>query len=390
MARLTALLLALMLLLVSAGCLRAVPTDEYSYVIDLGVEKGEVLPYRFFFMINNPSGGSGESASKENVSVISAEARDLYEAVDTLAGSSPNQLNFARTTLLLFSRELAEAGAIADIIDVTYGKLKIRESCRVMIAADDIQAVFEGMVSSADPSMTKIKVHMAKYAEAVGVVPDVTLGQMLEAFASKTHDIALAYCGVNTGVPIPDMAGGDSYPYLGGSLLTKGLLKTSIGGCAVFRGERMVGVLDGQHTMLLQMARDEFTSGRVVIPFRGTELTFTLYKNAVPRVAVEGDTAVVHVGLEAALERPIRLPDADREELETAIAEYLSGRAEQVFAAVQGVGSDVFGFGCTAVKRYTDMGAWRLCDWDGAYRELSCSFVFTVKLSHDPKNLALE
>lgn len=388
MAKMTPLLLCLLLF---SGCLHAVPTDEYSYVIDIGVEKGDVLPYRFVFMVNNPSGGSGESATKENVTVITAEARDLYEAIDTVGGCSPNQLNFARTTLLAFSRELAEKGAIGDLINITYGKLKIRESCRIMVVDMDIQTVFEGMVSSADPSMTKIKSHVGSYSEQLGYVPDTTLGQMLEAFQSKTHDVMVSYSGFNTGVPVQDMAGGDSYPYLGGGMLTEGLLKTSIAGGAVFSGERMVGILDGQHTMLVLLVRGELRSCRVAMPYAGQELTLTLYRNTRPRVTFDGDgTAVARVGLEAALERPLRLPDTSRTELETAIQTYLSEQTENVFSAVQQAGSDVFGFGCTAVQRYTDMGAWRQYDWESAYRQLAVSFVYTVKLSHDPYDLALE
>ncbi len=390
MAKLTTLALCLTLLLVCAGCLNAVATDEYSYVIDIGVEKGETLPYRFIFMINNPSGGAGESASKENVTVIQAEARDLYEAIDTLAGSLPNQLNFARTTLLLFSREIAEDGKIPDLINLTYGKLKIRESCRVMIAASDIRPVFDGMVSSADPSMTKIKAHMAEYSDGTGFVPDATLGQMLEAFESKTHDVVIGYCGINTGALIQDMAGGDSYPYLGGAMLSEGQLKTSIVGSAVFADDRMVGILDGQHTMPIQMARGEFRSGRITMPYENGDLTLTLYKNGAPEIQVQDGEAVVRIGLEAALERPLRLPGTDRVTLEAAVAGFLSHQAEKVFSAVQQADSDAFGFGQTAVKRFSDMGAWRLYDWERAYRQLAVSFQFTVKLSHDPYDLALE
>ena len=57
MKRVAALFLSLALSL-AAGCLRGVPLDRYCYVLDLGVERGETMPYRFVFLLNEDTAGS--------------------------------------------------------------------------------------------------------------------------------------------------------------------------------------------------------------------------------------------------------------------------------------------------------------------------------------------
>ena len=374
------------LLLLQTACLGAVPADEYSYVIHFGVEEGDVLPYRFAFVVNCET----ESADGEATpTVLLAEARSLYEAIDTLAGSVSNQLNFTRTTLIVFSRALAEQDRIADVLNIAYGKLKIRENTRVMITESDIKSMLEGMAAVADPSLGKVRASVTRYAETTGMIVDTTLGQLTEAFRQKTHDALVCYAGVNTGVPVQDMAGGSSYPYLGGSLLSEGQLKTSIAGTAVFSGTRMIGVLDGQHTLLLLLCSGDFSLGRIMMPYGDTELTLSVSRTGTPRVTfVDADDIAVDTQVEVSLERPRELPEVSADQLEDAVEQWLSHETAHVFLAVQNADSDAFGFGKAAVQRFSDMSSWRLYDWEGVYRRLSVSFLYRVKLTHDPNNAA--
>ena len=90
----------LLLLLPLGGCLQGLPLDKYCYVLDLGVERGETLPYRFVFLLNEDTAGEeGEEGGRGQVSMIWAEERTLFAAVEALSGALPAQLSFERTTL---------------------------------------------------------------------------------------------------------------------------------------------------------------------------------------------------------------------------------------------------------------------------------------------------
>ena len=182
----------LLLLPLLAGCLGGVPLDKYCYVLDLGVERGDSMPYRFVFLLNEDTAGSEEEGGdKGQVSMVSAEERSLFAAIDALAGALPAQLSFERTTLLAFSRELAEAGEIVTVTDGALSRLKIRQNVRVIVVEGDLRDAFQGLVSEGDPSMNRLKTNVRLFEENYGYVEDWGLHAMREAFANETGDALL-------------------------------------------------------------------------------------------------------------------------------------------------------------------------------------------------------
>ena len=268
----------LLLLSLMSGCLGGVPLDRYCYVLDLGVERGDVMPYRFVFLLNEDTATGGEEGDgKGQVSMVSAEEESLFAAIDALSGALPAQLSFERTTLLAFSRELAEAGEIVTITDGALSRLKIRQNVRVMVMEGDMRAAFQGLVSPGDPSMNRLKANVRLFEENYGYVEDWGLRRMQEAFQNGTGDALLPYAALVGSELRPDMVGGEAYPYLGGALLGEGQLKTSLSGSAVFAGDRMVGVLSGQHTMLVLLSKGVFRAGHMRLPWGEGEIDLALY-----------------------------------------------------------------------------------------------------------------
>lgn len=254
-----------------AGCIEDLPLDAYSYVVNIGIERGDTLPYRFVFVMNQEEGADkaseGETGEKK-LMILSAEARTLREAAATLVSAVPSQLNFERTSLLALSRELAEEGDFAGLEDMAFGRMKLRENMRFVVAEGKLEEVFSGLMSQADPSMSRLKTNVIHYERQEGLTRDCTLRELLESAQSRVYDAMTIYCGINDASPKEDMVGGESYPYVGGAMLVAGELGTTIGGTAVFSGKKMVGILSGQHTMLVRMARGNFPEGSCGSPGR--------------------------------------------------------------------------------------------------------------------------
>ena len=325
----------LLLLLPLGGCLQGLPLDKYCYVLDLGVERGETLPYRFVFLLNEDTAGSGEEGEdRGRVSMVSAEERSLFAAVNALSGALSAQLSFERTTLLAFSRELAAAGEMEKIMEGALSRLKIRQNVRVVVVEDQMQEAFRGLISQGDPSMNRLKTNVKLFEENFGYVEDWGLSRVREAFSNDTGDALLPYAGLVGGPLQPDMVGGQVYPYLGGGLLGEGQIKTSLCGSAVFAGDRMAGVLSGQHTMLVLMAKGTFQTGHLRLPWKGTELDMALYVVGKPKRSWQAGTFTCEITLEADLEHPAQV-EADSEELIAAaeallkVCRGLDGRANR-------------------------------------------------------------
>ena len=380
----------LLLLPLLAGCLGGVPLDKYCYVLDLGVERGDSMPYRFVFLLNEDTAGSEEEGGdKGQVSMVSAEERSLFAAIDALAGALPAQLSFERTTLLAFSRELSEAGEMARVTEGALSRLKIRQNVRVIVVEEDMRGAFQGLVSEGDPSMNRLKTNVKLFEENFGYVEDWGLSRVREAFSNDTGDALLPYAGLVGGPLQPDMVGGQVYPYLGGGLLGEGQIKTSLCGSAVFAGDRMAGVLSGQHTMLVLMAKGTFQTGHLRLPWKGTELDMALYVVGKPKRSWQAGTFTCEITLEADLEHPAQV-EADSEELIAAAESYLEEELEQVFRATAAAGADVFSVGRDAICTFYSWDSWRAYGFARRLQEVEPVFRVKVKLSHSPKDPALE
>ena len=382
--------ICLLLLPLFTGCLQGVPLDRYCYVLDVGVERGESLPYRFVFLLNEDTAGGGEDGDdRGQVSMVSAEEGSLFAAIDALSGALPAQLSFERTTLLAFSRELAEAGEIEAITDGALSRLKIRQNVRVIVVETDMRGAFQGFVSQGDPSMSRLKANVNLFEKNYGYVEDWGLSRMAEAFTNGTGDALLPYAAL-VGSPLtPDMAGGEVYPYLGGALLGEGQLKTSLAGSAVFAGSRMVGILSGQHTMLVLMGKGAFRAGHVRLPWGKEALDFALYGVGAPNRSWSAGVFTCEVTVEADLESPAQV-DADSEELIAGLERYLTGELQRVFEVTARAGADVFQVGKEAIRHFSTWEAWQAYGFAERLKDTRADFRVKVKLSHSPRDPALE
>ena len=169
----------------------------------------------------------------------------------------------------------------------------------------------------------------------------------------------------------------------------EGQIKTSLAGSAVFAGERMVGVLSGQHTMLVLLAKGGFRAGHLRLPWKGEELDLALYSLGKPSRSWEEGTFTCKIRLEADLENPSQV-DASSEELIAAAEAWLTDELERVFRVTAAAGTDVFEVGREAICVFRSWDSWRACGFSTQLQEIRSVFRVRVKLSHSPRDPALE
>lgn len=366
------------------GCMQSLSIGDYAYALYIGVEEGTSLPYKVTFLVAMPNGSSADSSSI-SLNTVTAEARTLFEAMETVHAGLPSRLNFSRVSSMVVQEELMQDGRFLSFTDFALGKLDLWLNLRVLVTADPVTDVLNGIITDSDPSLSKLKQNIGVLAERSGITVDVSFSEMMEQFDSKTGDAMLAYCGTAAYRVREDLTGGNSYPYLGGNVLTESLLKTSILGAAVFDGDRMVGVLDGQHTMLVQMVNDRFERGRVLLQLDdGTLLTAYLYRLSAPKIEFSMDGACVSITLEADIEQPEYVPLEKRDAFQAMLEERLETELSHVLKSLQEHNSDAMGFGRYAVRSFDSTAAWEAFDWKAVYRSLPVSFSVNVRLSGNP------
>lgn len=374
-------LAALSTLLLLMGCMQSKNIDEYAYVLNVGVSRGTTMPYLVTLLVSVPN-GSEETKVKNQV--ISAEARSFSEAYETLNAAFPSRLSFSRASLLAIGEDIAKDGGQTAFLNFAFGKPDLWPNMRVVTIRGSIREAFEGWTGDADPSLRKVKTAVGDLRLASGTAADTGFGDYLESLADQRFDAILAYAGVNEYGLTEDMVGGETYPYLGGSLLTENLLKTATLGSAVFDGDRMVGVLDGRHTMEVLWVLDEFRKGELMFTLPdGQPLVVKLYRMRAPKIRLNAGEATVKLFLEADLMEPESMP-MDSEALKSFLETRLAAELDAVFAALKRHNSDAMGFGRFAAKRFRSASDWEAFDWKAAYRDLRATFTVTVMLSHNP------
>ncbi len=382
------IVIALCCLLLTAGCMHSKHLDEYAYAVDIGVERGTTMPYLVTLLVSVPGTGDEQTTAK-NVA-ISAEARTFSEAIETLNAAYPSRLSISRASLLLFSESLAREGGQSAFLDFSFGKPDLWPNLRLAVASGSVKETLEGWTSETDPSLRKIKTSVGELAARSGLSADIGYGAYLECVREGRIDALVAYAGENDWSLKADLVGDDAYPYLGGSLLVSSSLKTTTAGSAVFDGDRMVGVLDGQHTMAVLLVTDAFVSGELLFTMPDEQpLCVRLHRARAPRIVLNGAHATADVYLEADLVSP-QTVDMTSDELTAFLSSHLEQLLSRVFAALQRVNSDAMGFGRFAAMRFTSAEAWESFDAKAAYRALTVDFTANVRLSHNPRRPVLE
>lgn len=375
-------ILILLCLLLLSGCMQSKNIDEYAYVLNVGVERGTTMPYLVTVLISVP--GGTEDTKVENT-VVSAEARSFSEAYETLNAAYPSRLSFARASLLAIGEDLAEDGAQTAFLDFAFGKPDLWQNLRVVVVKPSVREVFEGWISDADPSLRKIKTAVGDLSDESGMTADTGFGTYTEAIGDKRYDAMLAYAGANEYGLNPDLVGGETYPYTGGSLLVESTLKTSTAGSALFDGDRMVGVLDGRHTMETLMVTDAFRKGEMHFTLPdGSTMRAALYRMRAPKIRLKNREATVELRLEADVLEPKTLP-MERNALKAYLETQLETELAAVLKALQRANCDAMGFGRFRAKQFRSAADWEACDWKAEYRTLRVSFTVTLMLSHGAK-----
>ena len=379
------LLLFLACLLVLTACLPALPPEQYVYVLHVGVERGDELPYCVVLLVTQAKPGTGEeSASK--LQVLSAEARSLPEAVVVFSAGMPYQLNFSRVSLLVLSRELAESGEVLDVMDISFAKLNLSPHINMSVTESSMVELFEGMLSESDPGLSKLTLNRRYHYERMGMTVNNSLTGLMESRQSRAFDMIYTLSNLDPNGARRDMVGGEVYPYLAGALPAESVNKSADMGTAVFSGEKMVGTLSGQHTMLVLIGTGNFKSGRLLMPFGDDWAAIALRPLGSPKIWLEGESASLSVRLEAELEKPSLMERCSQGELERLIGEHVAIEMAHVFEAVQAADSDVFGFGKTAIRQCGAIGEWQSGAWRQTYQKLHVSFLVEIRLKTETEN----
>lgn len=386
-----ALLIVLITLFVSCGCLKPVSLEDYGYVISVGLDRGSSKKYYITLMLQRESSGQSSADSEGGVIALAAEGDDIFDAVNTIESNLPYMLNFSRTAFLLFGKEAAENGMLYDFLETPLDLLRIRASAVVVISESTASEFIGGLAANNNANITKLQTSILLDREKTGMVSIMSVSRMYEAGTEGRFDFCCALGAYDENI-ITDMEqkkteaeGGD--PIAEVSIGDRvGGLKSYISGSALFDGWIMRGTLDKQETMLLNIAVGEFStvtfaeetdngaSATVVLQKGTSDIRFVGFdESGAPCFTVDIDlVAGVHQtdpGMNA---------DETASWLSEKVGSAMERRLEALLEKCREASCDAMRFGTVISKTFPSTAEWEAFDWKSRYPQMKAEFRVTL------------
>ena len=391
------IILFLVIALTLAGCGGAREPDDVAYVVSIGVDKGPAKNIIVTYRVAIPrqlSGDNPGSASK-TASLISFTAPSLAEARNLLNSASGRSITLSHTRAFIIGRELAETG-LGDFIGPLLRFREFRGSMFIVV----VQGTAIEMMEKNDPQIENIE---ARWLEGIMRTADdssyylrTTLHDFYTRLKGQTGAPLAAFAAVNedklTGTPNAVRFPGErAKEYLAGNVPKVGGNPVVIMGTAVFKVDKMVGVLDNEETRMLAILRGRMPRGYIVLddplnPERSLNVNLRLGKN--PHIEVELTPERPVISADILLEGEITsIPSGifyeDNQyqpELEASISQIIKGEMLRMLQYTQQLEVDAADFGYYIRPHFFTRAELENYEWDKQYPKAEWNIKITTKI----------
>jgi spore germination protein KC len=379
---------------------------------DLDEEKGEKM-YKALVVLANPlfqSGGEsgstgGGGGEKMPFWVHSARGRTPFEAILNLSQGTTRQIRFFHTQALLFSEKLAREG-IWPVLELFQRHRELRPTVQTAVVDGDLEELLrtefplEFLPSTAVDRLLRIT------GIERSIIPDSQLLKKLIEFTRPGEEMILARIKA-----LPQKVGGEPQgedqqgqqgkgqqgkEQRGGNQQVRrnqqgqtppGPPAEAIG-AAVFRGDKMVGWMDGHETRGQNWVRNTLQRGVIVIELPGKNglaaiEIIKIWSKIKPRINGGEVTITVDITAEGRLQdfvvSPAEAPRLDKsldQDLENRYAEAIRRECERSLTRAKELKADIFGFGNAIYCKYPRLWEKELAGrWEEAFSRLSVEFL---------------
>lgn len=394
-AALTALILSVTLL---TGCQYSYQISEMAYVVAIGIDTGEAAPYRFTYQFARPlavaggeegSGGGGEEGGSTSVS---AEATDMFSALNIVGNVLSKQVNLSHMKLLLFSSEVASED-IRETVRFLMKNSQTRPDTYAAVAAGRAEEYLRAVKPS-------LEVNPAKYYSLIfskknsNYIPAITLRDLYSHIHTEGQEAALPLVGVRTDENPPEGEGAQQAAignYKAGEGAAVSDSVTEVSGMALLHMGTLVGTLPSRSAELYRMCTGDFRPSYYHIPSEAAEgdhIVLNLRPAGKPRYEIQvSDTPRIRLSV-AFRAQMVKCPPEeyaakDVEGLNRMAEQNIRADIEQFLAQTAAYGTDVVGFGRHAKRHFASYPDWEAYDWGGKYPHASFQVDVSVNIDND-------
>lgn len=374
-----------------SGCGYGNDVDGQSFVIAVGIDKGEVYPLRITFVFANPSGISEEDKSPSSPSPdsVTVEAPTVFSAVKKLDSIKSKEINLTHTKIVVFSEETAKRG-IGDFLSGFASSRDFRPNTYVCITKEKAQEYLTSVNPSQEEFIEKYYDHIMQKVVS-DKVNEAYLYYLFFNISDSFSGSLVPLVGVNENKlptePEPLYTDSDDFSYeaRAGEVIRYAENKAEILGSAVLRNDKMVGTLGSFDTDLSRMIKGEYypRNYSITYPEKEEYVTVRLIGQSSPdfRSEIKNGNAVINITVPLSVEYvdagKIVSSEKNSRDFCKFLEKELDFRAQKLIHNAQTVyKSDFLGLGNKLKHHFPDITALEKFNWEEKFvsSEINISF----------------
>ena len=319
-AAVAASILGIVLSMCSCGDYREVENEAYAVMV--GIDSGDTeMGYSYTVRIMN-----GEET-------LTSVSRSLYSAISDISQKSSAGVTLKSLRVLAISQELAEDG-ILKFIEPIVEDTDTKNSIMLAICSDSAEKFIS---SKRFNDMREIELTVNNTQNSPYYEPE-SINNVYNCIYSTGKDASAAY-----------VINGDDDK------------EDKISGTAVFAGEKMVGVLDGDETAMIKAINGNLKGLPIV--FEDKEYIVSSEKSA--KIGFSENMGEISVFLKCtdAGKSTAKLPDNVRE--------MLSKRLSEAITDIRDAGADIIGIGQHAAKQFSTIDSFEQSGWKQKFKTIN-------------------
>lgn len=396
------LILIISILLFSlTGCYDVRGVDELSYVIAVGLDEGDnnkiYLTLQFATPNSSSSGSEGKGSNETSSSITTVECSSIDSGIALINSYISKQINLFHCKVVIISETLASKG-ISEYVSTLVNNIEIRPDCNIIISKCDAK----DFLSSAKPVLESLSARYFetsfKSGEYTGYTSPVILFDFFSSILDTCSEAHAILGGINIAAnhrstPSDNYLQQDS-SYTAGEMPInhKSTLETI--GLAVFKGDKLVGELNGIETVCHLILTNKLKNCTISIPNPiETNSTIDLYinkkNNTRSKVSLVNNTPYISTSVyltSFGLSSNIDYTSSENLKL---IEQYASDYMEEqitsyLYKTSKSYKSDIVGFGKYAMLNYLTWDDWISSNWLSNYENsfFDVNVNFTITSGH--------
>jgi len=366
-----------------SGCNDSNAVDQFSYVIAIGLDKGNSnkLNLSLQFPIANGSNGSGSSSQSSDSVTYSVECISIEDGINQMNNYISKPINLSHCRVIVFSEELANDGLSTYAYTLT-NSIQIRPNANIIISKCPASQYLKNATSPLEEVAARYYEIILSSSEYTGYTYDMTLSDFFYSLNDTTTQPVAILGSINSSSAqnTSSSSSSETNSYKAGETPINSGNSVENSGLAVFKEDKLIGELDNIETMCYLMVTNRLDKCIITIPnpFKEGEtidLQLTLNNNTKTKVSTLNSNPYIEVNLNmkaqilSMTENAAYLQEENTPILENAVNSYLEKLiSSYLYKTSKEYQSDISGFAKEAIKNFLTWDKWITYNWNENYR----------------------